>query len=428
MSETRSLSALVERLLDVGVDPGDDADLRTRKRVGTGAVYALLAFGLNWVYTGVYSPQRFAMVVSIAFLAATAATLARFIATHDFERFIWREAAIGMLTCAAGQVALGGFAASSGSIVWGVITPIATVLFFGPERAMRWFYSYLGLIALLVVADPFVRAWADTPYGFSLLFFAINTVGPAAIGFLMIRYMDRQRRAARARSEELLLNVLPEAIANRLRSGEGVIAEQHAAVSVLFADVVDFTPYAEVTPPGEVVELLNAVFSDFDRLADAFGMEKIKTIGDAYMAVGGVPLPREDHADCALRMAIAMLDSVGRHQDARGHALTLRVGIASGPVVAGVIGRRKFIYDLWGDTVNTASRMESSGVPGRIQVTPETRRLLTSAYPFELREGVSIKGKGTMSTYLLDPARLRDASTPTDPTADAAAEPAVTPA
>ena len=320
-----------------------------------------------------------------------------------------------MLTCAAGQVALGGFAASSGSIVWGVITPIATVLFFGPERAMRWFYSYLGLIALLVVADPFVRAWADTPYGFSLLFFAINTVGPAAIGFLMIRYMDRQRRAARARSEELLLNVLPEAIANRLRSGEGVIAEQHAAVSVLFADVVDFTPYAEVTPPGEVVELLNAVFSDFDRLADAFGMEKIKTIGDAYMAVGGVPLPREDHADCALRMAIAMLDSVGRHQDARGHALTLRVGIASGPVVAGVIGRRKFIYDLWGDTVNTASRMESSGVPGRIQVTPETRRLLTSAYPFELREGVSIKGKGTMSTYLLDPARLRDASTPIIP-------------
>jgi len=427
MSERGSLRALVERLLDVGADPGDDADLRTRKRVGTGAVYALLAFGVTWLVTGFESSQPAPLVVSFVFLGVTLAILVRFIATHDFERFIWREAAVGMLTSAAGQVVLGGFAASSGSIVWGVITPIAVVLFFGPERAMRWFYSYLALIALLIVADPLVRTWADTPYGFSLLFFGINTVGPAAIGFLMIRYMDRQRRAAQARSEELLLNVLPEAIANRLRSGEGVIAEQHAAVSVLFADVVDFTPYAEVTPPGEVVELLNAVFSDFDRLADEFGMEKIKTIGDAYMAVGGVPLPREDHADCALRMAIAMLESVGRHHDARGHALTLRVGVASGPVVAGVIGRRKFIYDLWGDTVNTASRMESSGVPGRIQVTPETRRLLTSAYPFELREGVAIKGKGTMSTYLLDPARLRG-TTPSTDLAEPPVEPAVTPA
>jgi guanylate cyclase len=401
---------IIRRLLEIGVDPSDDADLRNRKRVATGAVYALLGFGLTWVVTGTWSSQPGPLLVSVTFLVATAAVLGRFIANHDVDRFIWWEAAIGLVTCALGQVALGGFAGSSGSIVWGVITPIATVLFFGPERAMRWFYAYLAVIVVLVAADPFMRSWANTPYGFNLAFFGINTVGPAAIGFLMIRYMDRQRRAAQARSEELLLNVLPAPIANRLRSGEGVIAEQHAAVTVLFADVVDFTPYAEVTPPTEVVRLLNAIFSDFDTLADRFGMEKIKTIGDAYMAVAGVPAAREDHADCALRMGLAMLESVGRHRDAHGQAVTLRIGIASGPVVAGVIGRRKFIYDLWGDTVNTASRMESSGLPGRIQVTPGTRELLTDPYPFERRDGVAVKGKGTMTTYLLDPAAIAGAA------------------
>ncbi len=400
----------LRRLLDLGVDEGDDEDLRNRKRVATGAVYALLGFGLTWVVTGIQSSQPGALLISVTFFMATAAVLGRFIANHDVERFIWWEAGIGLVTCALGQVALGGFAGSSGSIVWGVITPIATVLFFGPERAMRWFYAYLVIIALLVAADPFVRSWASTPYGFNLAFFAINTAGPAAIGFLMIRYVDRQRRAAQARSEELLLNVLPAPIANRLRSGEGVIAEQHAAVSVLFADVVDFTPYAEATSPTEVVQLLNEIFSDFDTLADRYGMEKIKTIGDAYMAVAGVPAPRRDHADCAVRMGLAMLGSVGRHHDARGHAVTLRVGIASGPVVAGVIGRRKFIYDLWGDTVNTASRMESAGLPGCIQVTAATRALLSDPHPFRRRDGVSVKGKGTMTTYVLDPAADRDAA------------------
>jgi adenylate cyclase len=422
MSEpAAAIRRFVERLLAVGVEATDDEDLRTRKRVATGAVYALLAFGLTWIVTGSRASQPGPLILSITFLGGTAAILWRYVATHDFERFIWREAAIGLVTSALGQVVLGGFAASSSSIVWGLITPIAVVLFFGPERAMRWFYAYIALILVLVAADPFLRSWADTPYGFTLVFFGINTAGPASIGFLMIRYMDRQRRAAQARSQELLLNVLPAPIAARLQSGEGVIAEQHAAVSVLFADVVDFTPYAEVTPPTEVVQLLNAIFSDFDALADRYAMEKIKTIGDAYMAVAGLPVACEDHADRAVRMALAMLGSVGKHRDAHGHAVTLRIGIASGPVVAGVIGRRKFIYDLWGDTVNTASRMESAGVAGHIQVTPETRALLTDPYPFVRREGVPVKGKGAMTTFLLDPAALAGATPP-------AVEPAPTPA
>jgi adenylate cyclase len=166
------------------------------------------------------------------------------------------------------------------------------VVFFGPDRAMRWFFVYVAMIVVCVVVDPFVRVLDVTPYSLSLTFWAVDTIGPAVIGFLIIRYVDRQRRQAQARSEELLLNVLPAPIAERLRSGERTIAQQHAEVSVLFADVVDFTPCAEATDPSEVVDMLNDLFSDFDALADRFGMEKIKTIGDAYMAVAGVPSPR----------------------------------------------------------------------------------------------------------------------------------------
>jgi adenylate cyclase len=396
----------LDRMLNVGVTPDDDADMRVRKRVGTGAIYALLVFGLAWLTTAIVPLRLGQLLVSTLFFMGTLLALVGFVRTKDFERFAWWELVVGLAASAFGQVALGGFVGSSGSIVWGVVAPVAAVLFFGPQRAMRWFVVYLVLIGVLVALDPLLKSLASTPYALNLWFWAINTAGPVTISFLMIRYVDRERRIAQARSRELLLNVLPASIADRLQRGEGVIAEQHPAVSVLFADVVDFTPYAEATPPTEVVQLLNAIFSDFDALADRFGMEKIKTIGDAYMAVAGVPTPRGDHADCAVRMGLAMLAAVGRHHDARGRAVMLRVGIASGAVVAGVIGRRKFIYDLWGDTVNTASRMESSGIAGCIQVTAATRELLAESLPFRRRDDVPVKGKGMMTTYVLDPAAV----------------------
>ena len=397
---------LIDRWLAVGALPSDGAEQRALKRVLVGAVYAFLFFGLTWVLTG-FSPFRpGTLIVAACFFAGTLLNLAIFARTRRFERFLWSTFVIGLTVSLAGQIVIGGFAASGGAIFWGVIAPIGAVIFFGPERAFRWFLAYLAVVVILVAVDPWVRNWATTPYPLSITFFAVDTIGPAAIGFLTVRYVDRRRRAAQARSDELLLNVLPEPIAERLKAGAGVIADQHPAVSVLFADVVDFTPFAEATPPASVVDLLNDLFSEFDELADRFGMEKIKTIGDAYMAVAGVPEPIADHAACALRMGIEMLAGVRLHRDRTGRLLDLRVGIASGPVVAGVIGRRKFSYDLWGDTVNTASRMESSGIPGCIQVTPETRELLGEGYPWRRRDEVPIKGKGTMTTFVLDPTAL----------------------
>jgi class 3 adenylate cyclase len=204
-----------------------------------------------------------------------------------------------------------------------------------------------------------------------------------------------------ASSEALLLNVLPKSIAERLKRDSGTIAEHHDEVTVLFADVVDFTPFTERTAPARVVGVLDEIFSAFDNLAERHGLEKIKTIGDAYMVASGLPDHRDDHAGAAADMALEMLAEVSRLSAALDLGLQIRIGMDSGPVLAGVIGRRRFIYDLWGDTVNTASRMESHGLPGRIQVTESMYQRLRSAYRFEDRGEVEIKGKGRMRAYLL---------------------------
>ena len=211
----------------------------------------------------------------------------------------------------------------------------------------------------------------------------------------------RLLQAEQHRSERLLLNVLPSPIAARLKQGEAVIADGFSEVTVLFADLVDFTRRSQETTPEQVVQVLDGLFSALDRLAERHGLEKIKTIGDAYMAVGGLPEPRPDHAEAVAEMALAVREEVPRHLDPNGQPLAVRIGIDTGPVVAGVIGTTKFSYDLWGDTVNTASRMESRGVVGCIQVTERTYRRLRDGYRFERRGPVQVKGKGELVTWFL---------------------------
>jgi guanylate cyclase len=204
-----------------------------------------------------------------------------------------------------------------------------------------------------------------------------------------------------ARSERLLLNILPAPISKRLKQGGEAIADGFAEVTVLFADLVGFTTYAGDRPPEEVVRVLNRIFSAFDDLCETLGLEKIKTIGDAYMVAAGLPVPRADHAEVVARMALAMREALAEVATEEGCPLALRIGIHTGPVVAGVIGKRKFIYDLWGDTVNVASRMESSGIPGEIQLSGETAARLSGTFDVTARGSVSIKGKGAMETFLL---------------------------
>lgn len=206
---------------------------------------------------------------------------------------------------------------------------------------------------------------------------------------------------ARDQSEKLLLNILPPTIAQQLKQGVYPIAESFPNATVLFADLVGFTQLSTEVPAVELVELLNQIFSIFDRLAEKYGVEKIKTIGDAYMVVGGLPQPHPDCAKAIAQMALDMQREVRQLAAETGIPLTIRIGINNGPVVAGVIGIKKFIYDLWGDAVNTASRMESHGIPGQIQVSEVTYFLLRDRFQFESRGAINVKGKGMMKTYLL---------------------------
>ncbi len=267
---------------------------------------------------------------------------------------------------------------------------------------VAWFGGSPLVFAALADLPPQVRAQLINGVVSDLaLLAAVVLLGEAVRTRRALAREHRLFLAEQERSERLLLNVLPAPIAARLMQGEEVIADDFPEVTVLFADLVDFTGRVRDASPERVVQVLDDLFSALDALAERHGLEKIKTVGDAYMVVGGLPEPRPDHARAVADMALAVREEVSRHLDPGGQPLAVRIGIDTGPVVAGVIGRRKFSYDLWGDTVNTASRMESTGVPGCIQVTERTCRRLGDGYRLERRGPIEVKGKGEMVTWFL---------------------------
>jgi adenylate cyclase len=263
-----------------------------------------------------------------------------------------------------------------------------------------WFAGAPLLFRTLVDPEPLRRVLNDSVPDVVLLA-AVLLLGEAVRNRRALHLEHRLLLGEQERSERLLLNVLPASIAAQLKQTEGVIADRFPDVTVLFADIVDFTRRSQRIAPEQVVQALNDLFSSFDRLAQRHGLEKIKTVGDAYMVVGGLPDPRPDHAQAVAEMALAIRDEVASRVDPTGQPLAVRIGMDTGPVVAGVIGTSKFSYDLWGDTVNTASRMESHGVPGCIQVTARTYERLRDGYGFERRGSIPVKGKGEIVTYFL---------------------------
>jgi adenylate cyclase len=261
----------------------------------------------------------------------------------------------------------------------------------------------LAVLVTIVLIDPLVSAApAPAPYWVQLTYWIENIAVPGTIIFLLLRYTDIRRLAAQTRSDELLTNAIPVSIAARLRHGERRIADRYPETTILFSDIVGFTPWAQRTEADRVVALLDHLFTRFDELATEHGVEKIKTIGDAYMAAAGAPNPRPDHAEAALAMASAMLIAFNEWRGDDAPGLAVRIGLASGDVVAGVIGQKRAQFDLWGDTVNLASRMESTGMPGRIQVAQSTWALLRDRHAFETRDPIEVKGLGRTPAYLLE--------------------------
>jgi len=287
-------------------------------------------------------------------------------------------------------------------MAWAFCGPITALMFFSIRQSMLWLLVYLFNIAITVVFDDFFAGHGQhVSEEIRTLFFVMNLSFSSVVVFIFASYFVSTALTEREKANRLLLNILPNKIAKTLKTKAGVIADAHSEVTVLFADIVGFTRYSSGVSPENLVSKLNQIFLCFDELAENYGLEKIKTIGDAYMVVGGLPEHRDDHAQAVASMALDMLSMIKEIRTDEGISFSLRIGIHTGPVVAGVIGKSKFAYDLWGDSVNVASRMESSGKEGAIQVSEAVYSRLKNDFTLEKRGTVEIKGKGAMDTYFL---------------------------
>jgi class 3 adenylate cyclase len=404
---------------EIGSLPSDTPEERVSKSALVLSSLLITILASFWVATYAALGLWRTALIPFAYQVASLIGLVVFARTKRYDLYRASQVTLILVLPFLLQWSLGGFVASGAVGTWAFVAPLGALVFYGPRRAVRWFGAFIALVAVSAAIDSRLPEPDDgLPAWLVTTFFALDIIGPAVTTFALLEYFVRSRdrahrllAAEQERSERLLLNTFPPPIVERLKLSQDVIAERGEEVSVLFVDIVGFTPAAERLPAEEVVVLLNEIFSAFDELVAGCGLEKIKTIGDGYLVAAGIPTPRPDHAQAAARLALAMRAAVSELPAAEG--LSLRVGIDSGPVVAGVIGRTKFGYDLWGDTVNTASRMESHAPPGAIQVTERTAHRLGDGFVLERRTGVSVKGKGEMTTYLVLGERPAASSTET---------------
>ena len=399
---------IAERLKLVGADPEDDDDLRARKALLVLISVLILPVAGLWAafYLSFHSPVGWAPVVYFAVLAGSIVVFSR------TRNFVWllRVGQVAILFAPTlSMIPLGGFLGAGGVGLWAILAPLGSLVFERVESAVRWYVAFVIVFLGSGIAGEIVGPVSpEVPRWFTTTMLAMNITVGGAIVFTLLAVFASERRAAldalrieQAKAEDLLLNILPKSIADRLKAQTRPIADHFGSASILFADVVDFTPWSERLRPEEVVGHLDLLFSHFDGLAEEHGLEKIKTIGDAYMVAAGVPNPRPDHARALAQVGLEMLAAMREDEDLAALGLELRIGINSGPVVAGVIGRERFLYDLWGDAVNTASRMESHGAPGRIQITRATYELLADEFACEPRGTIDVKGKGEIEVWYL---------------------------
>ena len=395
-------SRWVRRAAELAAKPGG----RDEDRLASGLFLLVTgsgaAVGVLWALAYALLGRPLSAAVPGAFALVAAVIGIRLVRRRDLGRLRELMLLLILLLPAVLQASLGGYVKGSAVIMWSFFAPLSALVFFGARAGWTWLLGFVAVIGVSALVDaPLARSIPPLPETAQTALFAFNLCGVAGIVTLVLAYFRIQRDEAMERSERLLLNVLPPEIAERLKRQEYPIADRFDEVSVLFADMVGFTERSAGESPEVTVGVLNEFLTAFDELAQHHGLRPIRTTGDSYLVVGGLPVPRADHAQAVANMALDMLDKVNGLNRLHGWAVSFRIGVNSGPVMAAVVGRHRFTYDVWSDTVNTASRMESSGAPGRIQVTEGTYRRLFPTYKFECRGQIDIKGKGPMTTYFL---------------------------
>jgi adenylate cyclase len=435
-------SSFMERLRNAGIEPSDSEEVRLSKSLlmlatGLASVAIMVWVALYWTLGPVFSAT-----LPLAFQLLLAGNMLLYLRTRNFEYFRVSQLGLFLFLPFVAQWS-SDIISSSGVLIWAMLAPIGAILCIGVRKSVGWFAAWAILTAISgladwYLADPMFTPRPIVPTRTTIVFFALNFIAFSIIIFALLRLsigMNRkmhqslqvahqQIKIEQERSEKLLLNILPGSIADRLRNSDKTIADGFADVTVMFADIVNFTQVAANMSPSQVFAMLNRIFSAFDELAEHYGLEKIKTIGDAYMVAGGLNEDLSDYSAAVADMAIAMRELLRKDFAINASHLEVRIGIGTGPIVAGVLGKKKFIYDLWGDTVNIASRITSEGVPGMIQCDTMTYHRLAMNFDFHEPQTIYLKGKGNMTVYRLigrkgvaSDAEAQSATDPNTPTA-----------
>ncbi|MDP2821167.1 MAG: adenylate/guanylate cyclase domain-containing protein [Sulfuritalea sp.] len=415
-----ALPRFLARLQNAGIDPGDDEELRLNKSLlmlatGLASVTIMLWVAIYW-----FLGPQFSTTAPLVFQLLLVGNMLLYIKSGNFDFFRVSQLGLFLFLPFVAQWSSGTIVSTSGVLLWALLAPVGAILCIGVRQSVGWFIAWAVLTALSgaadwYLADSVIAQKADVPVRTTIVFFALNFIAISTIIYMLLRLSiaekrkmlesleeaHRQVRIEQERSEKLLLNILPGSIADRLKSSDKTIADGFADVTVMFADIVNFTQVAANMSPSQVFAMLNRIFSAFDELAEEYGLEKIKTIGDAYMVAGGLDEDLSDYSAAVADMAVAMRDLLRRDFAINASHLEVRIGIGTGPIVAGVLGKKKFIYDLWGDTVNIASRITSEGVPGMIQCDTMTYHRLAASFDFHEPQTIYLKGKGNMTVYRL---------------------------
>jgi class 3 adenylate cyclase len=393
------------------------------------AIFAcgLMSFGaMLWLAIYWAMGIKFSPTVPLCYLALSGGSLGLYMWNRNFGLFRFIQVSLFLFVPFIMQWSIGSYVSSSGVMLWALLAPVGVMIFQGPRESLPWFFAYMVMTATSGFFDYYLGEGAQQGVTMQSIavFFSLNFAAMSTIVYLLISYFIRQRDKLQERvdtqhrllqleqekSERLLLNILPGPIADRLKEQQSTIADGFADVTVMFSDIINFTQLSEEMPPKFMVTMLNEVFSHFDRLAEQRGLEKIKTIGDAYMVAGGLDLhhrydaehtPPADYTTAICELALDMRDYMNTQSGVKRSRLQIHVGIGTGPVVAGVIGMKKFIYDLWGDTVNIASRVTAEATSGMILVDNTTYRRVRHSFEFEGPHTISVKGKGEVTVYRL---------------------------
>lgn len=360
---------------------------------------------------------HFSANVPLSYQVVSVASLLHYFKTKNFVVFRFVQLSLFLFVPFMMQWSIGSSVTASGVMLWALLAPIGALVVSGWRDSVPWFIAYMLMTVISGFFDYYLASGVSSGVPMKTIgfFFALNFAAMSAIIYFLVRHfvmetdkiksqLDQQHQLLaeeQKKSERVLLNVLPSNIAQRLKEHHGLIADGHADVTVMFADLVNFTQLTESLSPEQMVTLLNTIFSRFDEMSEKYGVEKIKTIGDAYMVVGGLNRERVDYTRDIANLALEMREYLATHPELSRYQLGIHTGIATGPVVAGVIGTKRFIYDLWGDTVNIASRLTDEALQGVIQVDKVTYNRIRHEFMFDPPATINVKGKGEMTMYRL---------------------------